>query len=225
MRRLFLAFSLSLLVVATAHADTTDVTAPVVVDTAGASDSIPPLPIISHDTVAIDTTAVPAVKKDTIQFSPPYIEGGKVEVTDTINYEKHLSQNPTVALFKSMFVPGLGQIGNHRYFKAGLFIVLETWFVAEAIHFGTQASDYKSKFENETDVYLRDQYYQTYQDRRGSRNKYTWFAGITIFVSMFDAYVDAQLSGAPDRPHENKFDIDVRPDDRGGANLSLSLRF
>ena len=225
MRRLLLAIFLFLLAATTGRADTTDVTPPPVIDTTHATDSIPPPAPYYHDTVAVDTTIAPYEKKDTIQFMPPFIDQGKVEVTDTTNYERHLTQNPTVALFKSMLVPGLGQIGNHSYVKAGIFIVLETWFIGEAVHYGSQASDYKTKFENATDVYIRDDYYQLYQDRRSSRNKYTWFAGITIFISMFDAYVDAQLSGAPDQPHENKFDLDVRPDSRGGANLSLSMRF
>lgn len=225
MRRLLLAISMLLLAATAGRADTTDVTPPPAVDTARATDTIPQAAPYYHDTVAVDTATAPAEKKDTIQFMPPYIEQGKVEVTDTTNYEKHLTQNPTVALFKSMLVPGLGQIGNHSYVKAGVFIVLETWFIGEAIHYGSQASDFKTKFENATDIYARDNYYQLYQDRRSARNKYTWFAGITIFVSMFDAYVDAQLSGAPDQPHEKKFDLDVRPDNKGGANLSLSMRF
>ena len=37
----------------------------------------------------------------------------------------------------------------------------------------------------------RNEYYDLYQDRKDERNKFTWFAVITAFVSMFDAYVDA----------------------------------
>jgi hypothetical protein len=147
------------------------------------------------------------------------------DITNPENYEEHLAQNPTVALFKSMFVPGWGQIGNHRYVKAGIIIGLETWFVAATIHYANQASDLKDKYNNETDPIIRDSYYQQYQDKRNVRLTYTWFAGITVFVSMFDAYVDAQLSGAPDAGGRDKVGVDIRPDIRGGASLAVTYNF
>ena len=57
------------------------------------------------------------------------------------------------------------------------------------------------------------------------RLTYTWFAGITVFVSMFDAYVDAQLSGAPDAKGRDKVGVDIRPDIRGGASLAVTYNF
>ena len=176
---------------------------------------------------AVDTsvTADTSSSIDTVLFVPPDVTIKTADITNPENLEEHLTQNPTAALFKSMFVPGWGQIGNHRYVKAGVIIGLETWFIASAVHYANQASDLKSKYNNESDPILRDSYYRQYQDKRNVRLKYTWFAGITVFVSMFDAYVDAQLSGAPDARGQDKVGVDIRPDIRGGASLAVTYNF
>ena len=106
-----------------------------------------------------------------------------------------------------MFVPGLGQLGNRRYTKAIVIIGLETWFTASAIHYSNQAGDARAKYEGKTDTGLRNQWYLFYDNKRTNRNKFIWFAGITIFLSMFDAYVDAHLSGSPTTSRNDKFSI------------------
>ena len=84
MRRLILAFFLLIFAAAAGRADTTDTTIPPAVDTTRVTDSIPPQPEqFSHDTIAIDTTAPPAVKRDTVQYNPPYIEGGNPGLSGT----------------------------------------------------------------------------------------------------------------------------------------------
>jgi len=173
----------------------------------------------------VDSAAV----ADTIVFVPSPEKLTSARVTNPVDFEQRLSQNPTTALFKSMLVPGLGQIGNRRYVKAGVFIALEVWFVGAIVHYGRQASDYRDQYDalpaDSSFRDLRDEYYRLYDDRRDERNKYTWFAAITVFVSMFDAFVDAHLSGSPESHHDDTFDIDVRPDGQGGANLALTFRF
>ena len=91
---------------ATLRADTTDVSAP--------ADTTAP--------IEEPQETPPPARVDTVLFLPVLDTGAAVQVTDTTQYEKRLTQNPTTALFKSMFVPGLGQIGNRKYFKAGVFI-------------------------------------------------------------------------------------------------------
>lgn len=159
---------------------------------------------------------------DTILFIPPQDTLLMVPVTDTVNLESRLTQKPTLALFKSMALPGWGQLGNRRYTKALIFAGLETWFIGSAIHYGRQASDRRDEWNNldESDVTARDIAYRLYLDRRDERNKFTWFAGLTVFISMFDAYVDAHLSGAPTDPRQKKLGIHVGP---AGDGLQLRL--
>jgi hypothetical protein len=185
---------------------------------------------LKADSLAVDTTAVRVpVRVDSVLFIPQLDNSPGRRVENPVDFEKHLTQNPTAALFKSMFVPGLGQIGNHRYIKAGVIIGLESWFIIAAIHFGTQAHYYRQEYESadEDDLIARQYNYTLYEDRRDNRNKFTWFAGITIFVSMFDAYVDAHLSGSPynNDSKKDRLSLDVRPDTDGGARAVVSFSF
>ncbi len=178
-------------------------------------------------TVIADSTNVKTAPAggDTTLFVPVPNDRDSALVIDTTDLERHLYQNPTVALFKSMVVPGLGQVGNHSYIKAALFAGLEVWFVSSAIDYGRQAGDYRKLYDAATTIDTRNQFYALYKDRRDERNKYIWFTGITIFVSMFDAYVDAHLSGSPTSGRGRRVGFDVGPDGRGGTAVQLAVRF
>ena len=111
--------------------------------------------------------------------------------------------DPTVTLFKSMLVPGWGQITNKAYVKEALAIGLETWFLSNAIvnwgHMNDALDAYHADPTNLT-------HYYDYQYYHGMRSDYLWGLGITIFVSMFDAYVDAHL-----RPYDDDTIPGVEP--------------
>jgi len=173
------------------------------------------------DSTMVDTL----VAVDTVLFRPGALLTSYNPVTNPENYEKHLYQNPTAALFKSMLIPGLGQIGNRRYIKGAVFFALDTWFVGAAIHYGRQAADFRSKFESDTSVAGRNDYYFLYEDRKDERHKFTWFAVITTFISMFDAYVDAHLSGFPQKTNDDAVSFNLHPSFKGGMVASISLSF
>jgi hypothetical protein len=167
----------------------------------------------------------PSVSEDTVLYKPTQSVTLAGRVTNPVDLEKHLYQNPTVALFKSMLVPGLGQLGNRRYLKAAVVAGLEGWLIGMALHRGRQASDARDAYLAAEDYYERSQLYYEYDQVRKSRNKYAWFAGLTIFLSMFDAYVDAHLSGSPADKRNDKFSVGVAPDDRGGVSAVFSYNF
>lgn len=98
--------------------------------------------------------------------------------------------NPTVTLLKSMAVPGWGQITNRRYVKAAVAIGLETWFIAGAITEWRRSNDALDLFRAEP---ANLEHYYDYAFHNGNKNDYLWALGVTVFVSMFDAYVDAHL--------------------------------
>ena len=175
------------------------------------------------DSTLVDTTVI----TDTILYVPQELENVALGVTDSADYEKRLSQNPTVALFKSMLVPGLGQIGNRQYVKAGIVIGLQTWFIGSAIKHGNEASDWRQQFEASTNIAERNVLYDNYLGSKDQRNKFTWFAVIVTFVSMFDAFSDAHLSGFPKDSESNSAEIDlsIRPTDENGFLASVSYSF
>ncbi|PKK83929.1 MAG: hypothetical protein CVT49_05755 [candidate division Zixibacteria bacterium HGW-Zixibacteria-1] len=147
--------------------------------------------------------------------------GGKVEAyyadkpTDTtIKY-----QNPTTALFKSMFVPGLGQIGNRKYIKAGVIIALESSLIAGLVHYADKTSNAKDAFDAATDLTERTRLFQEYRIAKDDRNRFSWYTATVIFLSMFDAYVDAHLARFP------KYDKNISVDMSSEKELSPVLQF
>jgi hypothetical protein len=190
-----------------------------VADTTLAIDAIE-----AADTMQVADTTAPVVV-DTVIYQPTFDTALALQVTNPTDFEASLTQQPTVALFRSMFVPGWGQFGNKRYVKAALIATLETWLIISAIDHGRKASDFRSQWDAEGDIPTRQWLYSEYLIERDQRNKYMWFAGITIFLSMFDAYVDAHLSGSPKDERNNRIDLRVDPDDKGGAKAALTYSF
>ena len=191
--------------------------------TATAQDDPSDTTRIEPPVAAADTAA--ALKVDTTLYQPSLLVPPAARVTNPADLETHLSQNPTGALFKSMLVPGLGQIGNRKYWKAGLAIGLEGWLFGMAIKRGGEASDAKKLYLAEEDDAYRPTLYTNYDELRKSRNKYYWFGGLVIFISMFDAYVDAHLSGSPTDSRNDKFEAGLAPDPDGGLRAQIAFKF
>lgn len=176
------------------------------------------------DEIIEDTISV----VDTVLFQSENLLSNISPVTNPLNLEEKLTQNPTGALFKSMVIPGWGQLGNKRYLKAGFFFAMDSWMILSAIHYGRQTSDFREKFESITDPAsndLKNEYYALYLDRKDERNKFTWFAVIVSFFSMFDAYVDAHLSGHPKKENVERINFGVVPLEENGAKLFLTFNF
>jgi len=206
-------------------------------------DTIPPVEfdttIIDSNRIAADTadTAAALPAKDTILFIQSHTLDPYTLVNDTTNYENRLTQNPTKALFKSMLIPGWGQYGNKKYFKAALYAALDVWLISNAIKYGNEAGDLFREYENAPtdsvtiggkhyDKYgLKNEFYGLYENKKDSRNKYTWFAVIVSFISMFDAYVDAHLSGFPEKSKISNFDIDIQYNPESGVKAEVQLPF
>lgn len=181
--------------------------------------------IAMADDPPADSTKQEQPKVDTLLVQPGNAFAGATPVTDERNFEAHLVQNPTGALFKSMVIPGLGQIGNHAYVKAALFAGLDGLFIYSAVQKGSDASDLKKQFDAESDKNIRNDLYDRYRDKARSRNLYTWLAVVTTVVSMFDAYVDAHLSGSPKNQNGTSVTIGMVPPIDGTVAASVQISF
>lgn len=184
--------------------------------------------VYAEETKTNDTTlfqdTLETKTRDTTLFQDTLLLTGTSPITDSTNFEKRLLQNPTKALFKSMVVPGWGQFGNKRKFKALLFFSFDVWMISKALDHKKKAQDLWDIYDSFDDVATRNKYYDLYTIERNNRNKFTWYAVITSFFAMFDAYVDAHLSGFP-KEKEQKFSLDFTPSESSGAFVSLSIRF
>jgi hypothetical protein len=135
-------------------------------------------------------TPAPAEADSTVQTDPP---GSRFRSTGPVaNPPVDESQwpNPTITMFKSMLVPGWGQITNERYIKAAFAIGLEAWFLTGTLVNWSKANKALDRFRADPgDI----QAFNDYQFYWGNRSDFIWLLGLTVFVSMFDAYVDAHL--------------------------------
>ena len=173
------------------------------------------------DSTMVDT----AGQVDTLLFEKTDLFSGVSPVTNPENFETRMYQKPTAALFKSMVIPGLGQWGNRRYVKALFFAGLDAWFIGSAIHYGGQAADFRDRWAQTDDIEDANALYSLYEDRRDERNKFTWFAVIVTFVSMFDAYVDAHLSGFPRAEDGRDLSLELAPVPGQAISATLTYSF
>jgi hypothetical protein len=88
-------------------------------------------------------------------------------------------ESPTGTLLRSVAFPGWGQWANGKKQKAAVYFGIEGYFITKALiwrHRARQNVDF-----------------DTFNHARDRRNYFYWFTGLTIFVSMFDAYTDRYL--------------------------------
>lgn len=133
------------------------------------------------------------------------------------------TQNPTTALFKSMFIPGWGQIGNKKYFKAGIIIALESSLIATLIHYADKTSDARKLFDTAIDEADKSRLFGEYKDAKDERNRFSWYTATVVFLSMFDAFVDAHLAGFP--KYDERLSIDISPEKSRDLSVRLSYNF
>ncbi|MFH1687390.1 MAG: DUF5683 domain-containing protein [bacterium] len=171
-----------------------------------------------------DSTA-PSAESEVITYVPQQSLAEYLDVGDSMNTEAHLTQKPTTALLKSLVVPGWGQVGNGRYVKAAFFAGLEGLLVGAAFNFRSQANEAWDDYAAATDSTKQIALYDYYDDRKTKRNRYTWFAALTMFVSMFDAYVDAHLSGFPLRGENQAIELEIGPTETYSVGASVKLSF
>lgn len=80
---------------------------------------------------------------------------------------------------RSVVFPGWGQWSNGKKQKAVVYAGIESYFGAKALIWRHRARESVS--------------FATFSHARERRNYFYWITGLTIFVSMFDAYSDRYL--------------------------------
>ncbi len=147
----------------------------------------------------------------------------EIAQTDSAQVTVFKSKSPMGALLRSVAFPGWGQFYNKKYIKAGLAFGVETTFLTLMIIEWERMDDHKKLFDSMSqdhpDKSWEYEQYKFYQDRK---NLYLWSTIATIFVSMFDAYVDAHLYDF-DKEME-RIGFEIYPDsDKLSFKLSLKL--
>lgn len=144
-----------------------------------------------------------------------------INETDSVKW-----QSPTAALFKSMFIPGWGQLGNRQYIKAGIAIGAEAVLFSTIIYYAQKTSDAKKAFDKASisgDDNLQWKTFQTFDNFRDRRNLFSWITGAVIFWSMFDAYVDAHMARFP--KYDNKISLGINSENRDEFRATVAFKF
>jgi hypothetical protein len=221
-RNLFLAIVLAVLAAA-ANADPAPPlpadTAIVPADTTGQSP-VADTTVVSRDSLAVDSVILEPVlyqrSGDTV-----LIETFARTTVDTLR-----RTSPTVTMFKSVVFPGWGQWSNRKYLKAGIVFAVESYFLYKYIHYARKASDWRDRWQAVPDTSTAEQSaaFKQYADYRDSRNSNLWGVVVTVFLSMFDAYVDAHLRDFPP-PVAGQTTVSWNAEPGNGASLALTYHF
>lgn len=128
--------------------------------------------------------------------------------------------SPGSAALRSFILPGWGQAANGRWLKAalafGAYGGLWTW----AVSLNQDVQDAKARRNAAADDTERALWAAAVADKKDARNAKYWLAGLTMLLSVTDAFVDANLRGFNKR-------IDAKvgwiPDDGGAPVLGLAI--
>ena len=197
------------------------------IETAPVTDSLDTIDInLPSDSTLI---SIEEISPDSVILEPMlYRPGPDSVIIESYQSEKEIEQktgSPTIALFKSVAFPGWGQFSNKRYFKAAVIFAVESYFIYRAVEDAQDASDWRKKWlAEEENTVLRTEYFNKYVKYRDDRNTNLWYTAAIVFISMFDAYVDAHLQGFPKRLEEkDKLSFDIKPGQE--TKFEITYRF
>ena len=140
----------------------------------------------------------------------------KISQPDTLLKNK----SPMGALLRSVVFPGWGQFYNRKYLKGLVVFGAETTFITLAAIEWSRMNTHKRNFQNPDyypDRYWEFEQFEFYEDRR---NLFLWITAGIVFLSMFDAYVDAHLYNF-DREKVRDLSISLIPESNGGNNIRI----
>jgi len=139
----------------------------------------------------------------------------EISAQESIDSTKFVMQkSPLSAVLQSAVLPGLGQIYNESYWKAPVFLSILGYFTYQWIDNNNKYKDYRSLYTYSlNDSQTGNKGYLNFREfYRDQRDQFAVYIGITYFLNLVDAYVDAHL-----------FDFNVE-DDFGSKKFNLSFR-
>jgi hypothetical protein len=153
-------------------------------------------------------------------LSPAFAQKADTLATDSIGHIRKLS--PTGALARSALVPGWGQFYNHSYIKGTIIAAGESYLIYGVYNYWRDADRHQHNFENSSDPVYKTSEFNKYSSARDQRNIRLWILAATVFYSMFDAYVDAQLSDF--NQTDKAYQVFLAPTQDAGMQLVMNFK-
>jgi len=153
-----------------------------------------------------------------ISYSEILAQSTELQSSDTVQTKQNefiMKKSPWGAVLRSAIIPGFGQFYNESYWKIPLFWGILGYlgynWIDQNNLYRTYRDLYNQSFNETTKI--GNTIYQNQRDRyRDQRDIIAIYIGLTYFLNLVDAYVDAHL-----------FDFDVS-DSINGKQLNISLR-
>ena len=150
---------------------------------------------VNADSAGVDT--IETAESETISD-----EDQKIPL-DSLKIRRH---NPSLAMWKSLILPGWGQLYNKKYLKTVIIGGAEIALIYGIFYQHDQSEKAQKAGDSEAANFYRD-----------DRNRLTWWLAGIILYSMADAYVDAQLM---DFDLSNELSLGIAP-----GKLFVRLQF
>ena len=184
----------------------------------------------------------PAPPLDSLQTPPPpdsaaaIVEVGKPRTpARAVPAKPGRFSEPRYVMFRSLLIPGWGQLYNRSWFKATLLGGLEYWMIAGLVQDDRELNRLTREANEAQAIHDEDAFnaaVSAYNDRLDRSISRRWLLGGVIAYALLDSYVDA---------HFRNFEVEFGPDPalppdmaptgggkskgKGGGRMSLRWSF
>jgi hypothetical protein len=154
----------------------------------------------------------PAPPLDSLRTPPPpdtaaaIVEVGRERAVRVTPTKTPRFSEPRYVMFRSLVVPGWGQLYNRSWFKATLFAGIEGWLIGGLIRDEQQLNRLSREADEAQAIHDEEAFnaaVTAYNERLDQQINRRWLLGGAIVYALLDAYVDA---------HFRNFEVEFGPD-------------
>ena len=133
-----------------------------------------------------------------LAIASPILAQGELDTNKTVQTSDStfvMTKSPWGAVGRSALIPGWGQYYNESYWKIPIIWGVMGWFTYLYVESNNLYKKYGDLYSESLDVTPNgdSQYKEARDFYRNERDQWALFLGLTYFLNLVDAYVDAHL--------------------------------
>lgn len=133
-----------------------------------------------------------------LAIASPILAQGELDTNKTVQTNDStfiMTKSPWGAVGRSAIIPGWGQYYNESYWKIPIILGVMGWFTYLYVENNNLYKEYKDLYYESLDQTTNGdpQYKEARDFYRNERDQWALFLGLTYFLNLVDAYVDAHL--------------------------------